>query len=213
MSWTRSGEVGTGLLYPFMYDVACCSVRESMSPTLCRARKLCYIIDKKIRIRKVEWSLGLDFTFASVGSSLLVLVKITLDWRSDPSPQSLLWHWDQSRAPNICILFRLYHFFKKKEINDYMNLNILGRVLVPVAVTSENVVFDGGCCWVWVRGLESKLGSGWFERAQCVAFERLGWNNSRAIVHESEWRDSFGYFAFMWIMFNKSRPSSGCYIL
>ena len=41
------------------------------------------------------------------------------------------------------------------------------------------VVFDGGCHWVWVRGLESKLGSGWFERAESVAFERRGWNNSR----------------------------------
>ena len=212
MSWTRFGRSWDWLVVP-IYVRRCLLFSQGIDvPYIMQGKEI--IIDKKIRIRKVEWSLGLDFTFASVGSSLLlVLVKITLDWRSDPSPQSLLWHWDQSRAPNICILFRLYHFFKKKEINDYMNLNILGRVLVPVAVTSENVVFDGGCCWVWVRGLESKLGSGWFERAQCVAFERLGWNNSRAIVHESEWRDSFGYFAFMWIMFNKSRPSSGCYIL
>lgn len=54
-----------------------------------------------------------------------------------------------------------------------MNLDILGSAFVPVAVTSENI-FDGGRCWVWARGLESKLGSGWFDRAQSVAFERRG---------------------------------------
>lgn len=89
-----------------------------------------------------------------------------------------------------------------------MNLNILGRALVPVAVTSENVVFDGGCRWVWARGLESKSGSGWFERAQSVAFERRGWSDSRAFVSEelkrrfnlirvcSEGRMNAGFFGF-----------------
>ena len=67
-----------------------------------------------------------------------------------------------------------------------MNLDILGRALVPVAVMSENVAFDGACrcCWVWAKGLESKLGSGWFDRAQSVAFERRGWRDSRAFVIE-----------------------------
>ena len=57
-----------------------------------------------------------------------------------------------------------------------MNLDILGSAFVPVAVTSDNVVvFDGGCrCWVWTSGFESKLGSGWFDKAQSVAFERRG---------------------------------------
>ena len=57
-----------------------------------------------------------------------------------------------------------------------MNLDILGSVFIPVAVTSENVVvYDGGChCWVWMSGFESKLGSGWFDKAQSVAFERRG---------------------------------------
>ena len=49
-----------------------------------------------------------------------------------------------------------------------MNLDILGSAFVPVTVKSENV-FDGDrCCWIWARGLESKLGSGWFDRAQSV---------------------------------------------
>ena len=65
-----------------------------------------------------------------------------------------------------------------------MNLDILGSAFAPVAVMSENV-FDGGrCCWVWVKGLESKSGSGWFDRAQSVAFERRGWSDSRAFVSE-----------------------------
>ena len=65
-----------------------------------------------------------------------------------------------------------------------MNFDILGRALVPVVVMSENVVFDGACRWVWARGLESKSGSGWFDRAQSVAFERRGWSDSRAFVSE-----------------------------
>ena len=38
---------------------------------------------------------------------------------------------------------------------------ILWSAFIPqaVAVVSENVVFDGHSCWVWARGLESKLGS------------------------------------------------------
>ena len=64
-----------------------------------------------------------------------------------------------------------------------MNLDILGSELVPVAVTSENV-FDDGRCWIWTRGLESKLGSGWFDGAQSAAFERRGWSDSRAFVSE-----------------------------
>jgi hypothetical protein len=39
-----------------------------------------------------------------------------------------------------------------------MNLDILGSA----GVTSENV-FVGGRCWVYAKGLKSKLGSGWFE--------------------------------------------------
>ena len=88
-----------------------------------------------------------------------------------------------------------------------MNLDIFGRVFVPVAMMSENLEFDGGCRWVWARGLESKLGSGWFDRAQSVAFERRGWSDSRAIVSEelkrrfnlirvcSEGRENVGFFA------------------
>ena len=65
-----------------------------------------------------------------------------------------------------------------------MNLDIFGSAFVPVTVTSENV-FDGGrCCWIWARGLESKLGSGWFDRAQSVEFKRRGWSDSRAFVSE-----------------------------
>ena len=55
-----------------------------------------------------------------------------------------------------------------------MNLNILGSAFVPVAVTSENVFEGGRCCSVCARGLESKSGSGWFDSAQSVAFERRG---------------------------------------
>ena len=66
-----------------------------------------------------------------------------------------------------------------------MNLDILGSAFVPVAVTSENI-FNGGrcCCWVWARGFKSKSGSGLFDRAQSVAFERRGWSDSRAFVSE-----------------------------
>ena len=50
-----------------------------------------------------------------------------------------------------------------------MNLDILGSAFVPR-------VFDGGRCWVWARGLESRLSSNqpWLDSAQSVALERRG---------------------------------------
>ena len=92
------------------------------------------------------------FTFLPPPPSLLIL--FLLFFSSNPRPNIL-----------ISDLGGLVDAIKEAT---NMNLDILGSAFVPVTVKSENV-FDGGrCCWIWARGLESKLGSGWFDRAQSV---------------------------------------------
>jgi hypothetical protein len=114
------------------------------------------------------------------------------------SHRSISFHLDLLPPPSLLIFFFLFFSSNPRPnilISDLgglvdaikeatnMNLDILGSAFVPVAVTSESG-FDGGRCWVWARGLESRLGSGWLDKAQSVAFERRGWSDSRAFVSE-----------------------------